>query len=978
MNSHFLRFLFVKIFVLASSAYGNSQTYILGEGADTIYACNGTLYDPGGQGNYLPNQDITQTFCPDIPGGAIQFDFSFFGLSPGTIFQVFDGVNTSAPIIGTYSNTNFPRKITGSESGGGCLTVRFSIGNSTNSSSVGFVASLQCVEMPSSLVFGGSDVDTLIDCNSLFTRPQSFSTPPSGSTIQHTVCPTEGNCLKFELEVMSGASATKYLKIYDGPSAAFPLLENYSTQLNEDVRVTVRSSSLFGGCLTFETSSQIGMVPTFRGLLTCVDCDTSMLRIGSFDSIQVCNVNFVDPGGDGNYSNNSNITQTVCAGEDNILRAHFDFIILEENWDSLLVFSGSNTDGYLLGGFTGVVPEEELPVFTSAPFGDGCLTFRMSTDGSQVYDGFKAWIECLPRPQLEIFPAPTECDNAIGLCNEQIAQFTTNNIPVDQFGSFYCLSATYNPTWFYLKSGAAGDIDVGITAETYVNYACWGPYSQEEWLGLGCNMFIINNDLYNVFNLISCGQVWPYTNVHIPDTNPSEYYVIMIVSSPSLVGQNVNLFINYGTAVSCSETCSLSANLEFSSCDALTNTYAVSGFVELNGSHQSDTLTLSSSAFGVISYPVGSNNAIEINLSGISSNGENETVLFHVNNFETCKQLVSYVAPSPCSPCPVFIENTFGFCPGSGFNLEANASPNGTFVWEGPQGIVGQDSILSLPEFNNSMEGIYHVLFTDTTTGCISEASASMNLIALPEIDVEILPNQEFYCEYDNLILNASIDYSPYDYTWTTPNNTITQNLSFVLANLSTANAGQYVFTQNYQGCLRQVYSLDLDVLPSPPPPSITYLEELDVLETNASEGTINWYNGSNELIEEGNNSSQLNPPSNASYYVQVTAENGCTIRSLSYYYNLTGLDQLSYSQSLNLYPNPFLDEVTIVFSDGANYESLNFSFFDPTGRLVLNEQLFAKEDKYTVPASNLSQGIYLLHIMEGEQLIGAYKLVKQ
>jgi hypothetical protein len=970
-----LQILLISLFAFVF--HSNAQVYNLGEGADTIYTCNGTLYDPGGQGNYLPNQNITQTFCPDIPGDAIQFDFSFFGLSPGTIFQVFDGVNTSAPIIGTYSNTNFPRKITGSESGGGCLTIRFSIGNSTNSSNLGFVASLQCVEMPTMLDLGENNVDTLINCNSLFTRPQSFSTPPSGSTIQHTVCPTEGNCLKFELEVIIGVSATKYLKVYDGPSNAFPLLENYSTLLNEDVRVKVISSSLFGGCLTFETSSQVEMAPRFRGLLTCLDCDTTMLRIGSVDSIQVCDINFVDPGGDGNYSNNSNVTQTICAGEDNILRAHFDFIELEENWDTLLVFSGSNAEGYLLGVFTGFVPEEELPVFTSTPYGDGCLTFRLSTDDSQVYDGFKAWIECLPRPQLEIFPAPTECDKALGLCNDQIAEVTTYTSSYNHYDSFYCMNSTFNPTWFYLKSGAVGDIDVGITATSNVTYACWGPYSESQWLELGCNMFLINNDLFNVFNMVSCGNSGSYININIPDTSPGEYYVIMFVSQSSLGQQNVNLFINNGTAVSCSETCNITANLEFSTCDSLSNTYAVSGLVELNGNYQAETVTVISSNYGALTYPVGSSNTLEIEMNGLASSGEAETLLIQVSDFETCRQLIEYNAPTPCSPCPVFINNMFDFCPGEGLNTMATTLTSGVFVWEGPQGIIDQDSVLNIPDFNNSMEGIYQVWFTDTATGCSSLANGFMNLIDFPELDILIEQNQEFYCQFDDLFITASPGYSPYNYSWTGPNLFSTPDAALTSYNLTSLNSGEYTLTQNYRGCLRQVYSMDIDVLPLPPMPSINYLEELDMLETDATGGTFNWYFGNNVLIEDGTNSSQVNPTLNSSYYVVITDENGCSNRSTSFSYNLTGIDRLTYSESVSLYPNPFVDEVSIVFPDGVKCETLNFAFYDQTGRLVLKEQSVATNGKYTISAHDLSQGIYLIHIMEGENVVGSFKLIK-
>jgi hypothetical protein len=319
----------------------------------------------------------------------------------------------------------------------------------------------------------------------------------------------------------------------------------------------------------------------------------------------------------------------------------------------------------------------------------------------------------------------------------------------------------------------------------------------------------------------------------------------------------------------------------------------------------------------------------------------------------------------------------FDFCPGEGLNTMATTLTSGVFVWEGPQGIIDQDSVLNIPDFNNSIEGIYQVWFTDTATGCSSLANAFMNLIDFPELDILVEQNQEFYCQFDDLFITASPGYSPYNYSWTGPNLFSTPDAALTSYNLTSLNSGEYTLTQNYRGCFRQIYSLDIDVLPLPPMPSINYLEEFDMLETDATGGTFNWYFGNNVLIEDGTNSSQVNPTLNSSYYVVITDENGCSNRSTSFSYNLTGIDRLTYSESVSLYPNPFVDEVSIVFPDGVKCETLNFAFYDQTGRLVLKEQSVATNGKYTISAHDLSQGIYLIHIMEGENVVGSFKLIK-
>jgi len=107
----------------------------------TVNTCVGNFFDPGGAtGNYGSNDLYTMTFCSDTPGEQIVFDFLTFDVESGwDDLVIYDGSNTSSPVIGTFTGTNGPGTV---ESTNGCLTFVWDSDGSVNYS--GWAASISC------------------------------------------------------------------------------------------------------------------------------------------------------------------------------------------------------------------------------------------------------------------------------------------------------------------------------------------------------------------------------------------------------------------------------------------------------------------------------------------------------------------------------------------------------------------------------------------------------------------------------------------------------------------------------------------------------------------------------------------------------------------------------------------------------------------------------------------------------------------
>ena len=109
-----------------------------------VTPCSATIYDPQVNSNYLPNQHIVTTYCPDGPNKRIKVEFSLFGLASGDTLKVYDGNSTAAPLLQNltgFNNFAYHALATNANTQG-CLTLAFS--SDSAGEDVGYIGKLTC------------------------------------------------------------------------------------------------------------------------------------------------------------------------------------------------------------------------------------------------------------------------------------------------------------------------------------------------------------------------------------------------------------------------------------------------------------------------------------------------------------------------------------------------------------------------------------------------------------------------------------------------------------------------------------------------------------------------------------------------------------------------------------------------------------------------------------------------------------------
>jgi len=111
----------------------------------TFTTCTGTFFDSGGAASgYSNDENFVLTICPDTAGVGVELDFtSFTTESPNDVLTIYNGPDTSAPIIGDYTGTDSPGFVTTTtDNVSGCLTIEF-VSNGFFTSS-GWEAAISC------------------------------------------------------------------------------------------------------------------------------------------------------------------------------------------------------------------------------------------------------------------------------------------------------------------------------------------------------------------------------------------------------------------------------------------------------------------------------------------------------------------------------------------------------------------------------------------------------------------------------------------------------------------------------------------------------------------------------------------------------------------------------------------------------------------------------------------------------------------
>jgi hypothetical protein len=350
----------------------------------TVTACSGAIFDNGGPaGNYTDNATITQTFTS---GTSDFLRFSFLAattnFNSGDTLFIYDGPTTSSPLIAAHDSGSEMETFT---STGNSVTFHFKSNASTNAP--GWAGQFECTSIPGAPLSFDMSSGIRAVCNGSFYDVGGATGNYGNSTnLSQTYVSNNGDRLSVTFNTFALETCCDRLYIYDGPTAAYPLLGAYATNPG-----TVTSS---GTSLTFVFTSDAGN--TAAGWSANFACAGPVLPVYSpaSGSVNVCSGVFYDSGGPtGSYPNSENNSVTFCSASNQYLR--FDFNPHHFNiaaGDSLFIYDGASTSAPLFAILTGNTAPGPLTSNTS------CFTFRFQSNGATNNIGWQAWISCVSAP----------------------------------------------------------------------------------------------------------------------------------------------------------------------------------------------------------------------------------------------------------------------------------------------------------------------------------------------------------------------------------------------------------------------------------------------------------------------------------------------------------------------------------------------------------------------------------------------------
>jgi hypothetical protein len=573
----------------------------------------------------------------------------------------------------------------------------------------------------------------------------------------------------------------------------------------------------------------------------------------------------------------------------------------------------------------------------------------------------------------------TTCANAIQICFENPIGYpaTVGAGPAETGPEYGCLNSRPNPAWFYFQVGTPGDHQLFITNSQNrdLDFILYGPFAFDDpWC-----------DSLTALNTADCSYAGGTTETaNFTSTVSGDVYVLLITNF-SNQPTNVTIVQNAGNGTF---TCDFVAPCLVSqilatpgTCDTLTNQYALSGQVWSFNTPATGTLTVTCSGqTQTLNAPF--SNPTTFAFSGLTSNGQSNTISASFSATSTCVGTVTYTAPAGCIPCEASVSSNSPVCAGDSVQITTSFSSNATFQWVGPNFFT---SAVQNPTFianSDSASGVYTVLITGEN--CVSERSVLIDVTQSPA--AQAIPLDTELCEGEILFLSA-VNYPGASFQWSGPNGFQASTRNTQVNNTDEASSGNYIVSMSVNGCQGTSDTVQAQINPSPII-NLTIPEFSNPLDgpgvfyiTGLANYSYQWNFIGNTTLIATQSFSALSDTAYISWtggeglvgaQVIATDNIGCVsdpVQALTQVIIPLNTKEIA-SADPQIFPNPAKDIAYF-----KNFPEGDFSVYDLSGKLVNKGQITG--NVFAMAQNGLLPGIYTVEILK-ENIPFRYKLVWQ
>lgn len=190
----------------------------------------------------------------------------------------------------------------------------------------------------------------------------------------------------------------------------------------------------------------------------------------SNNTVTACSGIFYDSGGiTGNYSDNSNLTMTICATAGMYPRIEFTEFETEfatsANTDWLKIYDGNSTASPLVGAYYTSPNSSNVPGTITG--NNTCLTYQFHSDGSVNKAGWSAQISCVPLCTGSPAGGTGNADYNV-LCSGDTTLLSVSGSPSDQGITYQWESSpTGNTPWTAIAGATGATFYARITSNMY-------------------------------------------------------------------------------------------------------------------------------------------------------------------------------------------------------------------------------------------------------------------------------------------------------------------------------------------------------------------------------------------------------------------------------------------------------------------------------------------------------------------------------